>query len=72
MSILPPFDPAGVCGKCGTETITVTYHPRPVLDPEVRWPCWPADPPLGGHLCRRSPCSGYAWCEAPADTYAQQ
>jgi len=68
---LPPFDPAGVCGKCGGEMISTTYHPRPVLDMGTLWAC-AAGPPLGEHLCRRCTGCGYAWCEATADTYAQQ
>jgi hypothetical protein len=69
-SPLPPFTPGTICQKCGGEAVSITFHPRPVLDAKVRWPCWPTDPPLGEHLCRRCVACGHTWCEQVADSYA--
>jgi hypothetical protein len=62
--VLPPFDPAGSCPKCGGEIVSAIWHASAVLD--YQSPCCRRLESTGQndeHMCRRCERCTYGWVE---------
>lgn len=72
--VLPPFDPAALCSKCGDERIELQYHAREqiVFPPKSSQPPCAAytlpefDVEIGEHMCKRCSTCNYSWMEQVA------